>query len=224
MIARIGFLLGAACCMLLPVTPVSAQTTSSSDFQTFVHSSKSKILVGDALSKLPVARLGGCQQPFAVAGMRYSVTEPMTFDQSGEPTAGQWKMELSTNACNNPFVVNVFFTARNAGDYQTDFGLSGTTNADLVAQHSALPSAYRAAAQFAKNCTEFDAVSASFGGYGLPDASQPAPAAGAAIPAWWETWVVRGCGRSYDVPIGFETKAGSIAIHSYGTKVAEHKG
>jgi len=225
MAGKIGCVFGAACCMLLAATPASAQSASGSDaaFQNFLRDSHTSRLVSQALQNIPLARLGGCTLPFKLGKAQFAVTEPMSFDAGDAPTAGQWEIRQATNACNRPFLINVFFTVKSAQNQQIDFGLSGSTMAELAVQQAALPAAYKAAGQYAKNCSTFEPESASFGGYGLPDAPRPAPGPGANIPAWWETWVVRGCGHAYDVPMGFEATSNSTTIHAYDTKVSQHK-
>jgi hypothetical protein len=225
MVAKMGYVFGAACCMLLAAAPASGQPASNADaaFQNFLRDSHIARLVNQALLKIPLARIGGCQLPFTLDQRQYTVTEPMSYDAGGTPTAGQWEMRQAANACNRPIVVNVFFTVRSAQDEQIDFGLSGSTMAELAVQQAALPAAYKAAGQYAKNCSTFEAESASFGGYGLPNAPKPASGPGASIPVWWEIWVVRGCGHAFDVPMGFEATTTSTAIHAYDTRVSEHK-
>ncbi|MBU6297515.1 MAG: hypothetical protein KGJ79_15405 [Alphaproteobacteria bacterium] len=208
----------------LPLS-AGAQTTDVNGpvFQNFIRSRDAIRLLGEAIQNLPRSRLGGCQSDFNVSTMQYIVTEPMTFEGSG-PTSGQWKTQLMVRACHRQIPLNVYFTVKSPGNIQYEYGLSGATDAGLEMQQAALPAAYRAAVDSAKDCTQFDASIANFGGYGLPDDPQPKPATGAQSYTWWETWVVRGCGNSYEVPMGFETKAGQTTVHAYGAKVVEHKG
>ncbi|MDE1985927.1 MAG: hypothetical protein KGL56_03790 [Alphaproteobacteria bacterium] len=208
-----GILFVAAAWLFLPVA-AAAQTTDANDpaFQTYLHTQQYRFMLGDALQNVPPARLNDCRGASQMSTMRYSITDPIIFQ--GDPTAGQWQVQIMTRACGQNIPLNVFFTVKYGGGLQYEYGLSGFTGAGLVVQHAALPSAYRAAAA-AGDCTKFEPSSASFGGFGLPEAPQLKPPPGAPTSTWWETWTVRGCGHAYDVPMAFVVKAGQTTVHAY---------
>ena len=150
MATKIGVALGAASAMLL--APAYGQAGADAAFQNFLRDSHTIQLMSQALQNIPPARLGGCQLSFTLGKARFGVTEAMSYDAGGTPTAGQWQIRQEVKACNKGFVVNAFFTVKGPRDQQIDFGLSGSTMAELAVQQAALPAAYKAAGQYAKSC------------------------------------------------------------------------
>ena len=89
----------------------------------------------------------------------------------------------------------------------------GTTATSLLLQRHAFAYVAEAFRSQAKGCAAPVLINTRFESYGVkdPPTADPGPAAGEKRP-WWETWTLKGCGRTLDLPVNFVPDAAGTNI------------
>jgi hypothetical protein len=204
-----------ALCAIAPCVG-RAQTVDQDRFQKFRNSKANKDLIVRALTGVPPEVFPTCPG-LGPTRSRVEVEKSISFDPDGVPNAGAWWERLPVHGCGNDTVLNVHFQARGDGTIDAQFAMPGTTHADLDLQRDAVQYAIIAAGSRAKDCRQFYVRNTLFGGHGLRKPLAYDPGKDAQSRAWWETWTVTGCNRSFDVLMEFVPDA-------KGTKVIQPQG
>ena len=131
----------------------------------------------------------------------------VTFSQplvlkDGVASSGAWKEQHVVAGCGATKVLNFYAAPGLDGRPAFTAGMIGTTMADLNLQRTAVQYAFLAATQKGV-CPNFEAIDTHLDqGPGGPDEKQ----------VWYETWAVRGCGHTYDVPLLFTRGGASTTV------------
>jgi hypothetical protein len=191
-----------------------AQDVGSDKFQAYLASKAYNDLVLKVMLGLPADLLARCPGLQFPPGKTF-VTQPMTFGADGIPVTGQWQSSLPVTGCGKDTVINLMFGVSKAdGKIKTLVLAPGTTVTSMLLQREAFRYAADGFKSLAKDCATPVVINTRFESYGVkdPPTADPGPAAGQKRP-WWETWTLKGCGRTEDVPINFVPDA-------FGTNIA----
>jgi hypothetical protein len=188
-----------------------AQTVDRDRFQMFLSTRYNKDLIARALSGVAPEVFHTCPG-LAPIRSKVDVEESISFGGDGMPIAGAWWERLPVRGCGNDTVLNIHFRAHGDGTIDTLFALPGTTRADPTLQRNAAQYALMGAGARAQDCRQFHIKNTLFGGNGLKKPPDRDPGKDARLRAWWETWTVIGCGRSFDVLMEFVPDANGIRI------------
>jgi hypothetical protein len=205
-----GFFLGAAALVgaLAFAAQSVAQDVAPDKFQAYLSSKAYNDLVLEVMRGLPpdiFARCPGIQFP---PGKTF-ITQPVTFDANGLPTGGMWTSNLPVTGCGKDTVINLMFgVSKTNGKIKTLVLAPGTTATSMDLQRDAFRYVADAFRSRAKACDSPMVINTRFESFGVknPPTADPGPAAGQKRP-WWETWTLKGCGRTMDVPVNFSPDA-----------------
>ena len=132
-------------------------------------------------------------------GMNVLITTPPTFDSSGTPVSGEWRMLGRVEGCGETRILNVEYLFTQDGQMKRLALLPGTTSADLRLEHDALLFAAAGMAKLApKDCKDIKYIDTKFIGF-----EDSGPTTGAARRPWKEEWTVRACGTTGIVTMHF---------------------
>jgi hypothetical protein len=215
LISRRSFERLIAMCVIAPFV-AHAQTVDRDQFQMFLSTKFNKDLIVRALSGVPPEVFHTCPGLGPIRS-KVDVEESIRFGRDGVPIAGAWWERLPVQGCGNDTVLNIHFRAHGDGTIDTLLALPGTTRADPTLQRNAEQYALLGVGARAQDCRQFYIRNTLFGGYGLKTPAGHDPGKDARFRAWWETWTVTGCGRSFDVLMEFMPDA-------KGTKVVQPQG
>jgi hypothetical protein len=199
-----------AMCVIAPFV-AHAQTVDRDQFQMFLSTKFNKDLIARALSGVPPEVFHTCPA-LAPIRSKVDVEKSIVFGGDGVPIAGAWWERLPVRGCGNDTVLNIHFHAHGDGTVDTLFALPGSTRADPTLQRNAAQYALMGAGARAPDCRQFYVKNTLFGGNGLKQPPDHDPGKDARLRAWWETWTVTGCGRSYDVLMEFMPDANGTRI------------
>jgi hypothetical protein len=150
-----------------------------------------------------------------------SPVQSITFGPDGVPTAGSWWERFPVKGCVNDTILNLNFFVGKDGKLQMMAGLPGTTHANLLLQHDAIPYATTGPGLRQTDCKQFIIINTRFEGFGLKNPATPDPGEGAKLRPWWETWTLAGCGHTFDVPMDFMPDATGTQIVQKAETITE---
>jgi hypothetical protein len=200
----------------------SAQEVDAEKFKAFLASPVNNNLVNQAVATLPPEIFARCATLRAPGG-KTSVVKPITFSADGIPLSGEWMSRLPVAGCGNDTVINLLFSASSAdGKIRTLVLAPGTTIASPPLQQDALSRANAGFESRARDCPTSILTNTRFEGFGIkdPPVPDPGPNAGRMRP-WWETWTVKGCGKTIDVPLNFVPEATGATVSASLKNVLE---
>lgn len=135
-----------------------------------------------------------------------------SFDASGNPTSGRWRMIGSVEGCGEAKTMNVLYGFGTDGKMIMTQMLPGTSHAELQLEKDAIFYARLGMANLApKDCKAIQIVDTKFLQY---DETVPVTMPGRGNRAWTEEWTVRACGVTGMVPMHFIPDATGTTIHS----------
>jgi hypothetical protein len=149
------------------------------------------------------ALVGDCPSPSAKLVRSNVLTEkPPSFDASGTPTAGEWRVVGRIEGCGVARTFNILYAFTKDGAMKRLALLPGSTAANPVLQHDGLMYAAMGMANLApKGCKDIKYTDTRFLGFddGNTADTRPRP--------WTEEWTVRACGVSGVVTMHFAPNA-----------------
>ena len=202
---------------LMPWTQLRAQ--EHLDFQKYTASPDYRALIDKALASLPPEVFQKCPSLVSPPST-VTVAAPITMGPDGLPKTGAWWQRFPVSGCGNDTTLNLNFSVRADGKIVVTVALPGTTHADLTLQHDGLFYATVGAGTRAKSCKTFIVKNTRFESYGSHDHPTHSPAQGQFQP-WWESWVVTGCGRTFNVPMDFSPDATGTQITQRSQTITE---
>ncbi|HEU0118494.1 MAG TPA: hypothetical protein VFR09_07655 [Alphaproteobacteria bacterium] len=134
-----------------------------------------------------------------------------TFDQSGMPIFGQWRVVSLVEGCDQSRVFNIQYSVPQSGPVQRTGLLPGTTAASMLLQKDALMYAFLSMQKLlpSKDCKDVQYTDTKFIGFGE---ASPSAMEGREKRSWNEEWTVRACGVTGVVPMHFVPDATGTAI------------
>ena len=193
-------LIAAAACFVVAVSPASAADKLSDAQAKYFSSAFHSNHLKQAFETSAALAFGDCKE-LSDQGLSVTFSQPLVL-KDGAPTAGAWKEQHAVSGCGVTKVLN-FYAAPGLDGYPAfTAGMIGTTMADINLQRTAVQYAFLAATQKGV-CPNFEAIDTHLDqGPGGPDAKQ----------VWYETWTVRGCGHTYDVPLLFTREGANTSL------------
>ncbi len=189
------------------LTSASAQEMDSTRFSAYLAGPTHAALVDRAVAKLPpeiFVRCPALESPSS----KVKVLAPVSFGSDGLPASGQWLLRLPVKGCGADTSINLLFLAPGQRDKIDVVALvPGTTNASPLLQHDTMRYAFIGFGSRVKDCSSALVVDTRFERFGLAG-----PPTAEADQPWRETWTVKGCGRTVDVPIEFVPDATGTQI------------
>jgi hypothetical protein len=150
-----------------------------------------------------------CPTP-KLQGVNVLIITPPSFDSSGTPVSGEWRMIGHLEGCGETRILNVEYQFTPDGQLKRFVMLPGTSIADIRLQHDALMYAVMAMAKLTpKDCKDIKYIDTKFIGYddsGSTTGSDKRP--------WKEEWTLRACGVAGIVAMHFAPDATGSNIHS----------
>lgn len=141
-----------------------------------------------------------------------AIIQTPTFDGSGAPTSGAWRIIGHMEGCGASRVFNILQGVGQGGKFVTAGLLPGTTLADPTLQKDAIFYAMMGMSAIApKGCKDVKITDTKFLQYG-PEV--PAAMPGRLNKMWDEEWTVRSCGVTGVVPMSFVPDATGTTIRS----------
>jgi hypothetical protein len=210
---RFLFILAPVLLGIIQSVPSQAQSGEADRFKQFIAGDLNKGLVLRALSKMPPSVYQKCPT-LKSENSEVAILRPVSMDQNGVPSAGAWRESFPVSGCGNDTILNLYFFVGDDRKINTVIAEPGASHADIRLQNDAKKHADLAAAAFAKTCKSFDVKNTNFEGYGIPKSSTTDPGPKASLRPWWETWTMVGCGRIFDVPVGFVPEGAGTRIYA----------
>jgi hypothetical protein len=128
------------------------------------------------------------------------ITEAPTFDKSGAPTSGSWRVVGPVEGCGQSRTFNILYLFTKNGLQKIGL-LPGDTRADVTLQRDGLMYAYTGMVKIAPaNCKDVKYLDTKFIGQGEKMPNIPA---GRDPHAWTEEWTLRACGVTGVVTMTF---------------------
>ena len=192
------------------VSPAFAADKLSDEQAKYFASSLHTNHLKQAFDTSAVLAFGDCKE-LNDQGLSVTFSQPLVL-KNGAPASGAWKEQHAVAGCGSTKVLNFYAAPGLDGSPAFTAGMIGTTMADINLQRTAVQYAFLAATQ--KNvCANYEAVDTHLDqGPGGPDTKQ----------VWYETWAVRGCGHTYDVPLLFTREGANTSLTADIKGVREH--
>lgn len=148
------------------------------------------------------------QMSFAPTG-ETAVLSPAKFDQ-GKPVAGVWVERIAVSGCDGKRVQNIYSIISKTGELKRVAMAPGTTIADPFLQGDAVRYAMVAVGVREQSCKDMKLANTRFDS--LSGEAAPGMPPGTASRPWKETWTIKACGKSLDVPVNFAPNARGTSI------------
>ncbi len=204
-------LFGVSAGVIAGASAVHAQAGDNAPFRAFTSSSFYSSLIDHALAGMPPDVFQKCPA-LVSAGSRVTVVRPVTFASDGFPNGGIWKQQFPVSGCGNDTTLNFYFQATLDEKINTLVAAPGSTHANIVLQGDARKYATVAVVAREKDCKALNIKTTKFEAYGLFNPPSQDPGPGSQPRPWWETWIMVGCGHTYEVPLDFVPVAGGVQV------------
>ncbi|MDE2029678.1 MAG: hypothetical protein KGI97_03835 [Alphaproteobacteria bacterium] len=159
-----------------------------------------------------------CPSP-QIKNIAVLVDHTPTFDKSGLPVSGQWRVIGYAEGCNESRIFNMYYGFSPDGKMTRIALLPGTTRADLTLQRDSLMYAMMGMAKLTpKGCKDIHFTDTKFIGYGK---ANPQAMSGREKRSWTEKWTIRTCGVTGVVSMRFVPDATGTTILTDASKTRQ---
>jgi len=131
---------------------------------------------------------------------------PMTFDQFGNPEAGELKIPVKEDGCGAGHLLNVYLWVQRESSIAITPMFPGASHAEDVLQKQAYPYVLQAAGGPEPNCPTGYIDDTRYVG------EQGKPAKGVKDAPWKEVWILQSCGWKAEVPVLFTPGPSGIKV------------